>query len=180
MAFLGLRLGGGSSAGTVQNYSPRGCFGCGCGKGRNYGRFGSKFGVESPNSSLLQGKQRQESGKIFCKILPRFDRKLVIFRPKMVPKGDSGPTRGEDGSREAKDHFSQLIREVIFETLGHLSRCLFLMFFWKASFSPLARLLGAKGAEKGAEMEPKWRPKRVWGHPLGSVKSMAGAMFSAH
>ena len=98
----------------------------------------------------------------------------------MVPKGDSGPTRGEDGSREAKDHFSQLIREVIFETLGHLSRCLFLMFFWKASFSPLARLLGAKGAEKGAEMEPKWSPKRVWGHHLGSVKSMAGAMFSAH
>ena len=29
-------------------------------------------------------------------------------------------------------------------------------------------------------MEPKWRPKRAWGHPLGSVKSMAGAMFSAH
>ena len=29
-------------------------------------------------------------------------------------------------------------------------------------------------------MEPKSRPKRAWGHPLGSVKSMAGAMFAAH
>ena len=102
MAFLGLRLGGSSSAGTVQNYSPHGCFGCGCGKGRNYGRFGTKFGAESPNSSLLEGEQHQESGKKFRTNLPRIDRKLVIFRSKMEPKWGSGPTRGEDGSGEGK------------------------------------------------------------------------------
>jgi hypothetical protein len=55
-----------------------------------------------------------------------------------------------------------------------------LMLFWNASFAPLGRLLGAKGAQKGSKMEPKWSPKLPWRHPLGSVKSMAGAMFSAH
>jgi hypothetical protein len=54
------------------------------------------------------------------------------------------------------------------------------MFFWNASFAPLGRLLGAKGAQKGSKMEPKWSPKLPWRHPLGSVKSMAGVMFSAH
>ena len=102
MAFLGLRLGGSSSAGTVQNYSPHGCFGCGCGKGRNYGRFGTKFGAKSPNSSLLQGEQRQESGKKFCKILSQIDGHLYFFSPKMEPKWGLGPIWGEDGSEEGK------------------------------------------------------------------------------
>ncbi len=96
----------------------------------------------------------------------------------------SGPHLGrrwlQGGKKGARGHRSQPISEVFFETLGHLFRFLFLMLFWKASFSVLGRLLGAKGAQKGAKMEPKWRPKRSWGHPLGSVKSMAGAMFAAH
>ena len=76
--------------------------------------------------------------------------------------------------------FSQPILGVIFETLGCLFGSLFLMIFLKVSFSPLGRLLGAQGAQKAPKMEPKWSRKRAWGYPLGSVKSMAGAMFSAH
>ena len=54
------------------------------------------------------------------------------------------------------------------------------MLFWKGSFSVFGRLLGGQGIQKGSEMEPKSSQKRAWGYPLGSVKSMAGAMFSAH
>ncbi len=183
MAFLGLRLGGSSSAGTVQNYSPHGCFGCGCGKGRNYGRFGTKFGAKSPNSSLLQGEQRQESGKKFRKILPEIDRNLTFVDLKWSQNGVWAPSGAKMGPGRKKrcpgppvsTHFGGHFRD-----FGAHFPCLFLMFFWKASFSVLGRLLGAKGAQKGAKMEPKWRPKRSWGHPLGSVKRMAGAMFSAH
>ena len=96
----------------------------------------------------------------------------------------SGPHLGRrwvrGGKREGPASFTQPILELFFATLDHFFRCLFLMLFWKASFSPLGRLLGAQGAQKGAKMEPKWRPKRSWGHPLGSVKSIAGAMISAH
>jgi hypothetical protein len=53
------------------------------------------------------------------------------------------------------------------------------MLFLKGSFSVFGRFLGAQGAQKGSKMEPKWSPKRAWGHPLGSVKTMAGAVFSA-
>ncbi len=102
MAFLGLRLGGSSSAGTVQSYSPHGCFGCGCGKGRNYGRFGTKFGAKSPNSSLLQGEQRQESGKKFRKILSQIDGNLVFFHPKWSQNGVWAPSGAKMGPGRQK------------------------------------------------------------------------------
>ena len=35
-------------------------------------------------------------------------------------------------------------------------------------------------AQMEAKTEPKGSRKRAWGHPVGSVKSMAGVMFSAH
>ncbi len=56
----------------------------------------------------------------------------------------------------------------------------FLMLFREGSFSVFGRLLGARGAQKGSKMEPKRSPKRARGHPLGSVKTMAGAMFPAY
>ena len=40
--------------------------------------------------------------------------------------------------------------------------------------------LGRHRCQKGSKMNPKWSPKRTWGYPVGSVKTMAGAMFSAH
>ena len=103
---------------------------------------------------------------------------------KMRPKWSRGPIWGEDGSGEGKRRVRQVslnpFWSSFFATLDHFFRCLFLMLFWKASFSPLGRLLGAQGAQKGAKMEPKWKPKRSWGHLLGSVKSIAGVMISAH
>ena len=53
---------------------------------------------------------------------------------------------------------------------------LFLMSFFKACFSVLGPLLGAKGAQKAPKMEPKWSRKGARGHPLGSVKCMAGTV----
>ena len=67
-----------------------------------------------------------------------------------------------------------------FGTLGQFVGGGFFEVFLFASFSILGRFLGAQGAQKAPKMEAKWRPKRAGGHPLGSVKSMAGAMFSAH
>ena len=96
----------------------------------------------------------------------------------------SGPYLGrrwvQGGKEGAISRFFRPILGVILVTFGHLFGCFFLMLFWKASFSPLGRLLGAKGAQKGSKMEPKWRPKRAWGHPVECVKTIAGAMFSAH
>ncbi len=96
----------------------------------------------------------------------------------------SGPYLGrswvQGGKKGANPHFRKPMLGVIFGTLGHLFRCLFSMFFWKASFSPLGRLLSAKGAQKGAKREAKWSRKRAWRYPVGSVKSMAGAVFSSH
>ena len=59
------------------------------------------------------------------------------------------------------------------------NKCLFLMLFRKASFSVLGRFLGAQGAQKGARMEVKWRPKRSWGHLLLSAEIITGAMIAA-
>ena len=99
-------------------------------------------------------------------------------------KMGSGPHLGrrwvQGDKKEAKGLFENALLEIILETFGHLFGSHFLMLFWKPSFSSLGRLLGAKGAQKGAKMEPKWRPKRAWGHPLECVKTIAGAMFSAH
>ena len=96
----------------------------------------------------------------------------------------SGPHLGrrwvEGEKKGAIRQFLRPILGVFFLTFGHLSGSLFLMLFWKASFSPLGRLLGAKGLQKRGKMEPKWCRKRAWGHPLECVKTMAGAMFSAH
>ena len=72
MAFLGLCVGGGSSAGTVQNYSPHGRFGCGCWKGRNYGRFGTNRGqveftaesISAVNSTWLLHPWVSEGGHV--------------------------------------------------------------------------------------------------------------------
>ena len=106
------------------------------------------------------------------------------FPSKLKPKWGLGPIWSEDGSGEAKKGAQgqncQPILEVIFEVFEHLLQCNFLRFFRKAFFSILRRLLSAQGPEKGAESKPKWRPKRVWRHSLGSVKSMAGAVFSTH
>ena len=99
-------------------------------------------------------------------------------------KMGSGPHLGrrwvQGGQKDAQVLFGTDLLEVILVTFGHLFGRLFLMLFWKASCWPLGRLLGAKGAQKGSKMEPKWRPKRAWGHPLECVKTIAGAMFSAH
>ena len=65
--------GDGSSAGTVQNYSAPGRFRCRCGKGRNYGRFGTKVGAVRAKSSNLQGEQHQASGNKLCKILSQIN-----------------------------------------------------------------------------------------------------------
>ena len=97
----------------------------------------------------------------------------------------SGPhleRRWVRGSKKkgAHPHFPQLVLEVIFEVLEQFLRHIFSRFFGQAFFSILRRLLSAQGPEKAAESRVKWGPKRIWRHPLGSVKSMAGVMFSAH
>ena len=84
------------------------------------------------------------------------------------------------GKKGAHGRISQVTSGVILETLGHPFPYLFLMLFWKGSFSPLERPWSATGGQKGSKMNPKWSPKRTWGYPVGSVKTMAGAMFSAH
>ena len=183
MAFLGLRLGGSSSAGTVQNYSPHGCFGCGCGKGRNYGRFGTKFGAKSSNSSLLQGEQRQESGKKFRKILPQIDRKLTFFHPKWSQNGvwaPSGAKMGPGREKMCKTHIYSTHLGGHFGAFGPPFSMPFFNVFLEGLFFASWATFGRTWSQKGAKREPKWRPKRAWGHPLGSVKSMAGAMFAAH
>jgi len=105
----------------------------------------------------------------------------------MEPKWGPGPIRGPRGPREGKrcpkwsgfglDWAPFRLR---FGTWGHLFGSRFLMLFRKGSFSVFGRFLGAQGGQKGSKMEPKWMPKRAWGHPLGSVKTMAGAVFSAY
>ncbi len=52
--------------------------------------------------------------------------------------------------------------------------------FLKASFSLLGRLLCAQGAQKAPKTEAKWSPKGARRHPLGSVKTMAGAIREAY
>ena len=84
------------------------------------------------------------------------------------------------GKKGAHGKITQPISEVIFETLGHAFPCFFLKLFWKRFFSPLERPWGATGGQKGSKMDPKWSPKRPRGYPVGSVKTMAGVMFSAH
>jgi len=125
----------------------------------------------------------QEKAELWPKIGLEISENHEILMKNGAKMG-SGPHLGRrwvQGSKKgANTHFSKLILGVIFVTLGHLFRCFFLVLFWKASFSPLVRLLGAKGAQKAPKMEPKWSRKRDRGYPLGSVKSMAGAMFSAH
>ena len=85
--------------------------------------------------------------------------------------------RGKKGAHGRK---CRPISEVILETLGHPFPCIFLRLFWKGSFSPLERPWSATGGQKSSKMNPKWSSKRTWGYPVGSVKTMAGAMFSAH
>ncbi len=96
----------------------------------------------------------------------------------------SGPHLGrrwvQIGKMAARGQKCQAVLVVILKTLGHLFRYLFLRLFRKISCSPPGRLLVAKGDQKASEIGLKWRPKRTQGHPLGSVKSMAGAMFAAH
>ena len=103
---------------------------------------------------------------------------------KPEPKWGLDPNWSEHGSGEAKKgaqpHHCQPVLEVIFEVLEQLLQYIFSRFFGQAFFSILRRLLSAQGPEKGVESKPKWRPKRVWRQPLGSVKSMAGAVFSTH
>ena len=82
--------------------------------------------------------------------------------------------------KEAKRSFHPTNFKALFYDFGSLFSLPFLMLFWKAYFSLLRRFGGAQGAQKGAKMEPKWKPERSWGHLLGSVKSIAGAMISAH
>ena len=54
------------------------------------------------------------------------------------------------------------------------------MFFLEVSFSLPGRLLGAKGAQKAPQMEPKWSPKGAWGYPLGSEKTMVFIVREAY
>ena len=94
-------------------------------------------------------------------------------------KMGSGPHLGrrwvQGGKKGAQSHSFQHISGVIFMTFGYLFPCLFLMLFWKASFSPLGRLLGAQGAQKGAKMEPK----ASLGVPSGKCKKHGrGYVFS--
>ena len=81
----------------------------------------------------------------------------------MEPKWGLGAIWGEDKSGKAKKggrpRKSHPISEVIFVLLEHLLRGLFLMFFGKACFSVLGRLVGAQGAKKGAKMS-ETTPKR--------------------
>ncbi len=84
------------------------------------------------------------------------------------------------GKKAAHARRTQPISGVIFETLGHRFPYFFLKLFWKRSFSPLGRPWGATGYQKGSKMNPKWSPKRPWGYPVGSVRTMAGVMFSTH
>ena len=88
----------------------------GAGKGGNYGLFGTKFGAKRPNSSFLQGEQRQESGKKFSKYLTKF-LENPYFSPKAEPKWGLGPIWSEDGSgvakKGARGHYNQPISDVI-------------------------------------------------------------------
>ena len=112
------------------------------------------------------------------------DQKSSNLSNKPEPKWGLDPNWSEHGSGETKKgaqpHHCQPVLEVIFKVLEQLLQYIFSRFFGQAFFSILRRLLSAQGPEKGAESRPKWTPKRVWRHPLGSVKSMAGAVFSTH
>ncbi len=161
MAFLGLRLGGSSSAGTVQNYSPHGCFGCGCGKGRNYGRFGTKFGAKSPNSSLLQGEQRQESGQKFRKILPQIDRQFVFFHKKWSQNGVWAPSGAKMGPGRPKGSPGEFLTRHFRGHFGDFGAPFSMPFFdafleglFFASWATFGRPRCPKGSQNGGQSEP--------------------------
>ncbi len=138
----------------------------GAGKGGIMADLGPSLGREAPIPAFSKGSSARKVARNSAKFFPKLMENSYFFTQNGAKMG-SGPHLGRrwvrGGKKGAQGHRCQPISEVIFETLGHLFRFLFLMLFWKASFSPLGRLLGAQGAQKGAKMEPKWIPKRAWG-----------------
>ncbi len=105
----------------------------------------------------------------------------------MEPKWVPGAIWGRKGPREAKgcQKWSGFGLDsspfgLHFGTWRHLFRRHFFMFFLEVSFSLPGRLLGAKGAQKAPQMEPKWSPKGAWGYPLGSEKTMVFIVREAY
>jgi len=98
----------------------------------------------------------------------------------MEPKWGPWTDSGEEGSQEAKTQISHSIWEVILETVGPMFRGYFLMFFSKASFSLLGRLLGAQGAQKAPKTEPKWSQRHAWRHLVGSARTMVFTVPEAY
>ena len=84
------------------------------------------------------------------------------------------------GPKSAHGRITHFISGVILPTLGHAFPCFCFKLFRKGFFSSLERPWDATGSQKGSKIDLKWSPKRTWGYPVGSVKTMAGVMFSVH
>ena len=106
--------------------------------------------------------QRQEFGKTFCQVLSHIVRKVAFFHPNWSQNGVWAPSGAKMSPGRQKKcppssgatHFGGH-----FCASGASFAMFFLMFFGKAFFSVLGRLLGAQGAQKGAKMS-ETTPKR--------------------
>ena len=137
-------------------------------------------GHRRPPNNLA--KHGQKIGRT-SNILAQIDGKLINFDAKWSQNGVWAPS----GAKMAPERQERCPRSKVpthfgghFKDFGASFSMHFLKLFWKGSFSPLERPWSATGGQKCSKMNPKWSSKRTWGYPVGSVKTMAGAMFSAH
>ena len=137
-------------------------------------------GHRRPPNNLA--KHGQKIGRT-SNILAQIDGKLINFDAKWSQNGVWAPS-GAKMAPERQErcpgpkvptHFGGHFRD-----FGASFSMLFFEAFLEGFFFVSRATLGRHRCQKGSKMNPKWSPKRTWGYPVGSVKTMAGAMFSAH